>query len=81
MELTCRVAPDRAVPVALGGGCMVNRLLLRGLIDGLESRGFEVLVPRQLPPGDGGLAYGQAVLGAVSLARGIRPELAANLEF
>jgi hypothetical protein len=32
-------------------------------------------MPRQLPPGDGGLAYGQAVLGAVSLARGVEPEM------
>jgi len=50
---------------------MVNRLLLTGLSQGLAEHGFEVLVPRLLPPGDGGLAYGQAVLGAVAMARGI----------
>ena len=44
----------------------------------LEERGFEVLVPRLLPSGDGGLAYGQAVLGAVSLARDVRPKLASE---
>jgi hydrogenase maturation protein HypF len=80
VDLTCLVAPDRAVPVALGGGCLINRLILAGLTTGLEKRGFEVLVPRLLPPGDGGLAYGQAVLGAVALARDVRPELVSNDE-
>jgi hydrogenase maturation protein HypF len=80
VEVTCRVSPDRSAPVALGGGCLINRLILDGLISGLGDRGFEVLVPRLLPPGDGGLAYGQAVLGAVALARKVRPELAANFE-
>ena len=74
VDLTCRVAPDRAVPVALGGGCLINRLILAGLTTGLEKRGFEVLEPRLLPPGDGGLAYGQAVIGAVAHARDVRPE-------
>jgi len=74
VELTAAVAGDDPGPVALGGGCMVNRLLLEGLHRGLTSAGFEVLIPRLLPPGDGGLAYGQAVLGAVALARGVEPE-------
>ena len=76
VDLTCRVARDRAVPVALGGGCLINRLILGGLATGLEEQGFEVLAPRLLPPGDGGLAYGQAVVGAVALARNVRPRLA-----
>lgn len=74
VETTQRTVPADQ-PVALGGGCLVNRLILAGLVDGLERHGYEVLVPRQLPPGDGGLAYGQAVLGAVALARGVRPRL------
>jgi hydrogenase maturation protein HypF len=78
VDLTCRVASDRTAPIALGGGCLINRLILSGLTTGLEARGFEVLVPRLLPPGDGGLAYGQAVLGAVSLARDVRPRLASE---
>jgi hydrogenase maturation protein HypF len=74
-EITERVAPRAGMPVALGGGCLVNRLILRHLRRDLERAGFEVLVPRLLPPGDGGLSYGQAVLGAVSLARQVEPEM------
>jgi hydrogenase maturation factor HypF (carbamoyltransferase family) len=54
---------------------MVNRLLLTGLDHGLAAHGFGVLIPRNLPPGDGGLAYGQAVLGAVALARNVKPKM------
>lgn len=71
VELTRAVA--RPGVVALGGGCMVNRLLRRGLAEGLRRAGFEPLLPCRVPPGDGGLAYGQAVLGAVAAARGVRP--------
>ena len=47
--------------VALGGGCLQNRLLCEALAKQLRQRGFEVLLPRQLPPNDGGLCLGQAL--------------------
>lgn len=72
-ELTARLGWPPGSTVALGGGCLVNRLLGEGLAAGLESQGFEVLLPRALPPGDGGLAYGQAVVAAVAAARGVTP--------
>lgn len=71
-ELTHRVLGGRGV-VACGGGCMVNRLLRFFLKQELESRGFAVLLPEQLPAGDGGLSYGQAVVTSVALARSVRP--------
>jgi len=73
VELTTSLAGDRRGVIAVGGGCMVNRRLLAGLSSGLAAAGFEPLLPRLLPPGDGGLSYGQAVVAAVALARGVEP--------
>jgi hydrogenase maturation protein HypF len=56
--------------VALSGGCMHNRRLARLLRSGLEDEGFTVLQHRNVSPGDGGLSYGQAVVGARILAGG-----------
>ncbi len=72
-DLTTRVSGDERGIVALGGGCAVNRVLSTRLAERLEDLGFEVLLPRNVPPGDGGLSYGQAVMGAVAAARGVEP--------
>jgi len=47
---------------------MANRRLARLLRAGLEEEGFTVLQHRNVSPGDGGLSYGQAVVGAATLA-------------
>jgi len=73
-DLTARVGGDERGVVALGGGCMVNRILSTGLAENLEELGFEVLLPRNVPPGDGGLSYGQAVIGATASERGVMPK-------
>ena len=36
----------------------------------IAALGLRPLLPRELPAGDGGLAFGQALLAAVALARG-----------
>jgi hydrogenase maturation protein HypF len=74
-EAALRVFPRGTPVVALGGGCLVNRLLLRDLAARLGEAGFEVKTPISLPPGDGGLSHGQAVLAALALSRGKEPEL------
>ena len=52
--------------VALSGGVMMDRLLLGGVLAGLERAGLSPLLPRELPVNDGGISFGQAV---VALAR------------
>ncbi len=50
--------------VALSGGVWQNRYLYERTIQGLASRGFEVLVHRQLPTNDGCISLGQAIVAA-----------------
>ncbi len=45
--------------VGLTGGVFQNRRLTETALSGLTARGFEVLLPEQLPCNDGGLSYGQ----------------------
>ncbi|MCM2323382.1 MAG: carbamoyltransferase HypF [Oligoflexia bacterium] len=48
--------------VALGGGCFLNEFLRRELKTRLERQGFTVLHSERVPSGDGGIAFGQAVV-------------------
>jgi hydrogenase maturation protein HypF len=55
--------------VVLSGGVFQNRHLLEATAAGLGAGGLRVLVPERLPPGDGGISYGQAAIAAGRLAR------------
>jgi len=46
--------------IALSGGVFQNVLLRELLVPRLEAAGFDVRLNREIPPGDGGLAVGQA---------------------
>jgi hydrogenase maturation protein HypF len=56
--------------VALGGGCLANRLLSQRLQALLGRAGLTVVRPRQNPCGDAGLALGQAWVAAHAVADG-----------
>jgi hydrogenase maturation protein HypF len=49
--------------VALSGGVWQNITLLKRSVFKLRSAGFQVLLHQQVPPNDGGLSLGQAVIG------------------
>lgn len=56
------VEDGAAGAVALSGGCFQNAGLLALVLEALK--GLPVLCHRQVPPGDGGLAFGQALVAA-----------------
>jgi hydrogenase maturation protein HypF len=65
-----RVAAERGLgTVVLSGGVFQNRLLLVRTGVALEEAGLRVLIPRRLPPNDGGIAFGQAAVAAARLRR------------
>jgi hydrogenase maturation protein HypF len=53
--------------IALGGGCFQNVLLAEETLSALRERGYKVRIGAALPPGDGGLALGQAWVAAHEL--------------
>ena len=55
--------------IALSGGVFQNALLTELAAAALERRGYEVLLHREVPSNDGGLALGQAWVAAFALRR------------
>ena len=49
--------------VALSGGVFLNRYIMEHAISALAEQGFTVAVNRDLPPSDGCISFGQAVVG------------------
>jgi hydrogenase maturation protein HypF len=65
VEMSLRLRTDTGInTVALSGGVFQNLTLLSPSSRRLEAAGFEVLVHSLVPPNDGGLALGQAVIAA-----------------
>ncbi len=57
-------SPAGVGTVVLSGGVFQNRLLLQRCAGLLARHGLRVLVPEALPPGDGGISFGQAAVAA-----------------
>jgi hydrogenase maturation protein HypF len=71
VELLVRAAAGRGrLPVVLGGGCFQNRRLAEGIARRARSAGFSVYLPSRVPPGDGGLALGQALVADARIKEG-----------
>ena len=56
--------------VALSGGVFMNRYLVEHALAALERVGFTVAVNRDLPPNDGCISFGQAVVAWASNEEG-----------
>jgi hydrogenase maturation protein HypF len=70
----CLMAWARAAAAAqdlstlvLAGGCFVNRPLTEQILAGAKQAGLRVLAARAVPPGDGGLALGQAFAAGLAV--------------
>ncbi len=63
----CRKLREDGAPadVVLCGGVMQNARLLGRLVEGLMEAGLRPHLHREVPPNDGGLSLGQAVVGAI----------------
>jgi len=60
--------------VALSGGCFQNTYLLSKSIQELMSAGFEVFYHQKVPPNDGGISLGQALIANEILKKHLRGE-------
>jgi len=72
VAMTCKLARrDEGAPlfdtVALSGGCFQNRILFEEVVRRLRAEDFTVLSHARVPANDGGLALGQAAIGAAQL--------------
>ncbi len=62
-DIICRAAAKTGIStIVLSGGVFANELLALDMTNRLENRGLKVLRHQRVPPNDGGLALGQAMV-------------------
>ncbi|MFW6414004.1 MAG: carbamoyltransferase HypF [Verrucomicrobiota bacterium] len=65
IDMCCRIRETENLNyVALSGGVFQNAVLVDKVNSGLVQRGFKTFLHYQVPPNDGGIALGQAVVAA-----------------
>jgi hydrogenase maturation protein HypF len=68
LEMCETIRNDRGLnEIALSGGVWQNVTLLQKTLDRLRGAGFTIYTHQLIPPNDGGLALGQAIIAAVSI--------------
>lgn len=68
IDLAIRLAEEHGLEtIVLAGGCFQNARLLTTMSRRATAMGFRVLTAQRLPTNDGGISYGQAVVGAAQL--------------
>ncbi len=66
-----RIAAGSSIrTIVLSGGCLQNRIIMEGLFQALEHRGFQVFTGENVPVNDGGISLGQAVIGGLQYVSG-----------
>lgn len=69
-ELSVAVAADRGVDaVGFTGGVAYNDAITRTIRERVETAGLDFLGHDRVPPGDGGIAYGQVAVAAAGASR------------
>ncbi len=64
-ELCSVISADTGLDrIVLSGGVFQNSVFTRGLVSALEDRGLKVYTHKLVPPNDGGISLGQAVVAA-----------------
>ena len=71
----CRrlAAAEQLHRVCLSGGTFQNIYLLERTVAGLRSNGFEVFLHAKVPPNDGGISLGQAVIANAPVWQALPP--------
>lgn len=65
-EWVMRICREKRIHmILLSGGCFLNQILAEGLMNSLIKSGIKPLLPKLLPPNDGGIALGQAWVGGI----------------
>jgi len=63
-QLVKKIRKRNIKKIVVSGGAAVNEFIIMGLKESLKDADIKILLPRQVPPNDGGIALGQAVIAA-----------------
>jgi len=68
-KIACDAAHNGGLDyVGFSGGVALNRIITKAIINHITNEHLTPLIHRQIPPGDGGISSGQAVIAAAKLA-------------